>query len=65
VLNGLAQVVNGLAALSNQAGDRHGLPEGARISDHSMAGLAVHAAGTISLFLVKAHRSGWRARTPG
>lgn len=61
LLSGLVQVVNGLAALSNQAGDRHGLPEGARISDHSMASLAVHAAGTVSLFLVRAHRSGRRA----
>jgi len=64
LLNGLVQVVNGLAALSNQAGDRHGLPEGARVSDHSMASLAVHAAGTVSLFLVQAHRSGQRARNP-
>jgi hypothetical protein len=61
LLNGLVQVVNGLGGLSNQAGDRHGLPEGARISDHSMAGLAVHAAGTVSLFLVRTHRSSWRA----
>jgi len=64
LLNGLVQVVNGLAGLSNQAGDRHGLPEGARISDHSMASLAVHAAGTVSLFLVRAHRSGQRATNP-
>jgi hypothetical protein len=64
LLSGLVQVVNGLAALSNQAGDRHGLPEGARISDHSMASLAVHAAGTVSLFLVRAHRSGRRASNP-
>jgi hypothetical protein len=55
------QVVNGIAGLSNQAGDRHGLPEGARISDHSMAGLAVHAAGTVSLFLVRIHSSTSRA----
>lgn len=64
LLNGLVQVVNGLAGLSNQAGDRHGLPEGARISDHSMASLAVHAAGTVSLFLVRAHRSSRRAANP-
>ena len=30
LLNGLVQVVNGLATLGNQAGDRRGLPEGAR-----------------------------------
>jgi len=65
LVNGLVQVVNGLAALSNQAGDRHGLPEGARISDYSMASLAVHAAGTVSLFLVRAHKSTQRATNPG
>ena len=58
LLNGLIQVVNGLAGLSNQAGHRHGLPEGARISDHSMASLAVHAAGTVSLFLVHTGAAG-------
>lgn len=61
LLNGLTQIVNGLASLSNKAGDRHGLPDGARISDHSIASLAVHSAGTVSLFLVTVHRSTWRA----
>jgi hypothetical protein len=64
LLNGLVQVVNGLSALSNQAGDRHGLPEGARVSDRSMAGLAVHAAGTVALFLVITYRSSRRAVQP-
>jgi hypothetical protein len=62
LLNGLTQVVNGLAALSNQAGDRHGLPGGARITDHSIASLAVHSAGTVSLFLVTVHRTMWRTK---
>lgn len=62
MLNGLTQTIDGMAALSNRGGDRHGLPAGIRITDRSVAALAVHAAGTISLFLVQTHRSSLRAR---
>ncbi len=61
MLNGLCQVMDGLAALTNQGGDRHGLPAGLRITDRSVAVLAVHAAGTVSLFLVQTHRRSLRA----
>jgi len=60
VVNGLVQCVNGLAAVSNLGGDRHGLVGGATITDHSLAGLVVHAAGTVSLFIVQTHRSNLR-----
>ena len=60
LINGLVQAVNGLAAVSNLAGDRHGLAAGEKITDHSLASLAVHAAGTVSLFIVQAHRAGLR-----
>jgi len=63
MLNGMSQVVDGLAALSNRGGDRHGLPEGIRITDRSVAVLAVHAAGTVSLFLVQTHRRSLRVKT--
>jgi hypothetical protein len=53
---GLTQIVDGLAGLSNKAGDRHGLPSGSKIADISYASLAVHAAGTASLFLVRVHK---------
>ena len=56
ILSGLAHVVNGLARLSNRAGDRHGLAAGEKITDLSYAGLAVHAAGTVALFLLRVHR---------
>ncbi len=56
MLNGLTQVVNGIAPLSNLGGDRHGLACGARLTDPQIAGLAIHAAGTVSLFLVRIHR---------
>lgn len=56
LLNGLTQLVDGLAGLSNAAGDRHGLTSGNKINDISFAGLAVHAAGSAALFLVRAHK---------
>lgn len=60
MLNGLSQVIDGLAAISNQAGDRHGLPAGLRLTDRSTATLVVHAAGSVCLFLVQTHRSSLR-----
>ena len=60
--NGLSQVIDGLAGLSNRGGDRHGLAGGLRITDRSVAALAIHAAGTVSLFLVQTHRGNLRAR---
>ena len=56
MVNGLTQVVDGLAGLSNSAGDRHGLVGGIKISELSYASLAVHAAGTASVFLVRVHK---------
>lgn len=61
ILNGLTQTVNGLAAISNLGGDRHGLKAGERITEHSLAGLAVHASGVVSLFLARIHRASMRA----
>jgi len=56
MVNGLTQVVDGLAALSNAAGDRHGLAGGNKITELSFACLAVHAAGTVCVFLVRVHK---------
>lgn len=53
---GLTSVVDGLAGMSNQAGDRHGLAAtDDELSSSSLAGLAVHSAGTLSLFLSQAY----------
>ena len=56
ITSGLSQVIDGLAGLSNKAGDRHGLEGGEKIQDISFASLAVHAAGTVALFLTRVHR---------
>jgi len=61
--NGLTQVVDGLAGLSNRAGDRHGLPSGAKVTNLSFASLAVHSAGTVALFLARIHRDLLRGPT--
>lgn len=60
ILNGFTQAVDGIAGLSNQAGDRHGLEAGAKLSDLSFASAAVHAAGTVALFLVRAYKESSR-----
>ena len=63
ITSGLSQVIDGLAGLSNKAGDRHGLEAGEKIHDMSFASLAVHAAGTVSLFLASVHRDLTRGPT--
>ncbi len=55
--HGLTQVVDGLAGLSNSAGDRHGLAGGTKITELSFASLAVHAAGTVCVFLIRVHKN--------
>lgn len=64
VVSGLTTLVQGLASLSNSAGDRHGLASGAELDDHTLAAAAVHAAGSVSLFLVQIYRdikrAGWK-----
>jgi len=52
---GLVTVVSALAGLSNTAGDRHGLVAGQQIRDASVAELAAHAAGTITVFLAQVY----------
>lgn len=56
ITSGLSHDIDGLANLSNKAGDRYGLVAGEKIHDISFASLAVHAARTVSLFLVRVHR---------
>lgn len=59
---GLSAAIDGLASISNQAGDRHGLVGGNEIRDQSLASLTVHAAGTVSLFLLQTLRDRTRMR---
>jgi hypothetical protein len=65
ITSGLSEVIDGLAGLSNKAGDRHGLEGGEKIQDISFASLAVHAAGTIALFLARVHRDSTRGPMNG
>lgn len=55
LLSGLTTTANGLAALSNAAGDRHGVVPGTSIDDPFVSNLCVQAAGTVALFLLDAH----------
>jgi hypothetical protein len=64
VLNGLTNVINGLATLSNVAGDRHGLVRGQSIDDPGLAQLCVHAAGAVGIAFIELHLLVPRAAPP-
>ena len=55
ILSRLISCINGLAAISNDAGDRHGNVGGIRLEDITISSLIVHAAGTAALFLAQVH----------
>lgn len=55
ILNGLTNIINGVAGLSNQAGDRHGLVGGEGIDNPAIATLVVNASGTVALFFIERH----------
>lgn len=53
--SGMANIIQGLSAISNSAGDRHGLVLGKSLNDPSLARLCLNAAGTIGLFFIELH----------
>jgi len=55
VFTGLASVINGIATLSNDAGDRHGTISGKSIDDPYFANLVINAAGTLGLAFIEMH----------
>jgi hypothetical protein len=55
ILTGLASAVHGIATISNDAGDRHGLVVGQAIDDPSIAQLCINASGAIGLFMLDMH----------
>ena len=55
ILNGLTNIINGVAGLSNKAGDRHGLIKGMSIDDPCIANIVVNACGTVGLFFIELH----------
>lgn len=55
ILSGLAGVISGVAGLSNNNGDRHGLIGGKEIESREVASLVVNACGTIGMFFIELH----------
>lgn len=55
VFSGMASVINGIATISNEAGDRHGTVGGKSIEDPYFANLTLNAAGTIGLAFIEMH----------
>jgi len=55
VITGVASVINGLAALSNDAGDRHGTVGGKCIDDPALAELCVSLCGAIGVLFIELH----------
>lgn len=55
IIQGLANIINGVATLSNRAGDRHGLIDGLSIDDPSLASFVVNACGVLGLFFIELH----------
>jgi hypothetical protein len=55
IMQGITNVVHGIAGLSNAAGDRHGLVQGIEIDDPAIAGFALNAAGTLGLIFIEVH----------
>lgn len=58
IINGLVNIINGIATISNRAGDRHGLVAGQSIDDPGLAQLCVHAAGTVGIAFIELHLLG-------
>jgi hypothetical protein len=55
ILQGLTSTIQGIASISNDAGDRHGTIMGKSISDPFIARLVVNAAGVIVLTFIELH----------
>lgn len=62
VLGGLATVVEGIGALRTHAGDAHGRERGYTRIDSRIAGLAVHSASSIALFLIETWQRNYPSR---
>lgn len=60
VLSGLATTVNGVGALRTHGGDAHGRERGYSRVDARIARLSIHAASTVSLFLIET----WQRKFP-
>ena len=55
VLQGLTSVIEGVASISNSAGDRHGTVGGGSLDDPHLAVLCVNSCGTVGLSFINKH----------
>jgi hypothetical protein len=55
IVQGLATVIGGVAAISNVAGDRHGTVERVSLQDKHLAVLCVHSCGAVGLSFIEKH----------
>jgi len=53
VLGGLTSVAKGIGALRTHGGDAHGRERGFRRIDARIAGMAINAAGSLTLFFIE------------
>lgn len=58
LVSGALSISDGLASISNEAGDRHGQVGGATLDDATIAEVCVNAAGLLSLLLARLHLHG-------
>jgi Abortive infection C-terminus len=65
ILGGLASVAGGIGALRTHAGDAYGRGKGTARVDARIARLAVHAAGTTSLFFFETWQGQSTTKKPG
>lgn len=64
VLGGLTTTAKGVGALRTHAGDAHGRERGFKRIDGRIARLAIHAASTLTLFLIETWKRGQRRPLP-
>jgi hypothetical protein len=55
IVSGLASVIGGVSAISNDAGDRHGTAQGVSLEDRYLATLCVNACGAVGLSFIERH----------
>jgi hypothetical protein len=55
MISGIASIINGVCALSNEAGDRHGTIGGKSINDPTLAELCVNMCGALGVLFVELH----------
>lgn len=55
ILSGINSVISGIAAISNQSGDRHGMVDGVEITNPLVGHLVLNACGAVALFFIELH----------